>query len=512
MEMCRMMGKYFAAYLCGFWKMRKRNLAWRKVKVFDADVVVCGQTSEGVLHEAPRRVLVEGAPGAGKTTLALRVLHAWAARDDRLGGPAVQLALFVPLRELRGSSLAHYLGKELLPKSALAPGGAGAGSGSNGFAHIWKCLGLLEDRLLFVLDGYDEAVALAAAAAGQEATGAGAGAGGAKEALGDAVDLLEGRLFPECRVLVTCSPAWSAALLPLVQRRVVLRGMDWAHVERLVHAYFASNHKPESASRFLEEVSSPPSVLLKAAVGCCCACWRHGGAGGVAAGLAAAVRAVHSCVCLWRLQGVGSPQVLRPLAAWPLGWLLLCVLFEESGGRLPSSALDVHQALFKCLIRRSLERKGDSPPPPPAPPSPSAQQPDLPGHCKKLLAEFGKLALACIKAERFVYTDAEIRAHCRGGGLDATELGFLTRGLNFGRSYNQKKRADFYSPLVRSFADFLAAYYVSSVVHYANILRRELEDLPGCVRGNLPQGKMPLTPVHRARRLPDSQEAICSTH
>nr|CAD7201576.1 unnamed protein product [Timema douglasi] len=167
-----------------------------------------------------------------------------------------------------------------------------------------------------------------------------------------------------------------------------------------------------------------------------------------------------------------SQQVLRPLACWPLGWLLLCVLFEEDGGQLPVDTLDVHQALFKCLIRRSLIRRGDVN-------IVASTSPDLPGHCKKMLAEFGKLALACVKEERFVYTDAEIRSHCRGGGLEVAELGFLTRGLNFGRSHNQKKRADYFTPLVRTFAEFLAAYYISSVVHYANILRRELEDLPG---------------------------------
>lgn len=174
--------------------------------------------------------------------------------------------------------------------------------------------------------------------------------------------------------------------------------------------------------------------------------------------------------------------MLRPLATWPLGWLLLCVLFEEEGGQLPTDSLDAHQALFKCLVRRSLSRRGELP---------IGCGSDLPGHCKKLLAEFGKLALACIKEDRFTYTDAEIRAHCRG--MDVTELGFLSRGLTFGSvggvtGGGQKRRTDYYTPLLRSFAEFLAAYYISSVVHYANILRRELEDLPGLSAGNVADG------------------------
>nr|CAD7201577.1 unnamed protein product [Timema douglasi] len=525
------------------------------------------RTSEGVMHDAPRRVVVEGGPGSGKTTLALRLLHSWATQDDWLG-PSIQLALFVPLRELKGSSLAHYLSKELLPKTALgggaspwSSGGTGTCGGGNGFAQVnhpaaafmflprhasdvsilelkkptitawgphyhgdyskavdlsvltsidlsvlpsieltalpsvdlsvlttidlsvlpsidltvlpsvdltvltsvdltvlpsvdlsvlttidlsvlpsvdltvlpsvdlsvlttidlsvlpsvdltvlpsvhlsvlttidlsvlpsvdltvlpsvdltvltsvdltvlttidltvlpsvdltvfpsvdltvlpsvdlsvlttidlsvlpsadltvlpsvdlsvlpsidltvlpsvdltvltsvdltvltsvdlsvlpsidltvlpsvdltvlpsvdlsvlttidlsvlpdvWKCLGHLEDRLLFVLDGYDEAVSLWCQEGGGKGGQTGT-SGGGREALGDAVELLEGRLFPECRILVTCCPGWSSELIPLVQRRVLLHGLDWPHVERLVTAYFAGNKKPECAN------------------------------------------------------------------------------------------------------------------------------------------------------------------------------------------------------------------------------------------------------------------------
>lgn len=356
-------------------------------------------------------MVVEGGPGSGKTTLALRLLQSWASQEDWLG-PSIQLALFVPLRELRGGSISQYLSKELLPKGA---------GGSNSFLQVWKNLHLLEDKLLFVLDGYDEAVRVYGLE-GCKTTGT--GVSGGKDALGDALDLLEGRLFPESRILLTCCPGWSQDIAGFVQRRVLLHGLDWQHVEKLTAAYFCGNKKKDHASRLLDTVCS-------------------------------------------------SPTVLRPLACWPLGWLLLCVLYEEDCGYIPTDTLDLHQALFKCLIRRSLMKRGD------ALTMGMNATSDLPGHCKKLLAEFGKLALACIKEERFLYTDGEIRAHCRGGGLEVTELGFLMRGLNFSKSHAHKKRPDFYTPIHRSFAEFLAAYYISSVVHYANILRRELEDLPG---------------------------------
>ncbi|KAI5747925.1 hypothetical protein M8J77_019927 [Diaphorina citri] len=363
------------------------------------------RTSDGALHEAPRRVVIEGGPCSGKTTLCLKILHSWATQKDWIG-PSTQLALFVPLRELRGCSLAHYLSKELLPKVA---------GGSNSFLQVWKNLHLLEDRLLFVLDGYDEAVRVN----GLESCKTG-NLGGGRDALGDAVELLEGRLFPDCRIIITCSTGWSGEMSSFIQRRVLLHGLEMIHVEQLCTVYFGAQKKFD-LNKFLDIM-----------------------------------------------------RELKPLSCWPLGWLLLCVLYEEEG-RIPKDNLELHQDLFKCLIRRSLIDKGLL--------SISNTSTDLPGHCKKLLAEFGKLALSCIKEDRYLYIDSEIKAHCRSSSIDLTELGFLVRGLNFGKSQNQKRRLDYYSPIHKSFAEFLSAYYISSVVHYANILRRELEDLPGLSSG-----------------------------
>ena len=58
-------------------------------------------------------------------------------------------------------------------------------------------------------------------------------------------------------------------------------------------------------------------------------------------------------------------------------------------------------------------------------------------------------------------------------------LGFLCRGLNFGRAAASRRAMEFYTPLFRSMAEFMAAYYMASVASYANILRRDLLLLPG---------------------------------
>lgn len=364
------------------------------------------QLSDGTVSEAPRRVAIEGGPGSGRTTLCLRLLHQWAIQGD---GPA--LAFIVPLRELRGSPVLNYLARELFPRTAAI---------GDAIAQVWRTLHLMEDRVLFILDGYDECV-------------------GGRASLADAVDLLEGRLFPDARILVTCSAGNSAMLSPLVQRRIHLAGLEWPHVERLCVAYFIHNDIAEKACEFLEALNV-------------------------------------------------QPQTVKQLGQHPLGWIMLCCLYQvlfhispgrclffftfvllrspQDSGSLPSETSALVQAAVKCIVKRSLD-----------PPVPHNEE--IPGHCRKRLEDFGKVSLAALREGRCCYTEAELRA--RGGGIEVTRLGFLTKGLTFG----QRRKPDLYTPIHMAVAEFLAAYYLTSVAQYANILRRELEGLPSGIISHL---------------------------
>ncbi|XP_059479166.1 uncharacterized protein LOC132198899 [Neocloeon triangulifer] len=354
---------------------------------------------EGILLEAPRRVLIEGLPGSGKTSLALRLLHSWATHSDPWLSNAISIALLIPLRELRasGQSLSQFIGKSLFPRAAL-------GNGKDSFSRVWRRLGALEEKLMIVIDGdYDDELLP-----------------------GEATDLLEGRLLPEARVVITLCPGRRAnSLAPFVQRRVLLTGLQLNHVARLTQQYFLGKRIPDGASRFLDALGEESNPL-------------------------------------------------RDLATWPLGWILLCIMFEEGSGTLPSPNAPIHEIyneMFKCMVSRCLARRGQSP----------TEGNELPTHCKKLLAEFGKLALSGINNGCFVYLDTDIKIVCRG--LEVADLGFLTRGLQFSRG---TRKGETYHVIHPSFSEYLAAYYVSSIVHYSNILQREMEEIPGFLHPDTP--------------------------
>lgn len=78
------------------------------------------QTKEGPFLETPRRILIECPPWASKSSLALRILYAWAKEPPwPTRGPPVALALFIPLSELKGT-LSNYIGKVCTASQSLS--------------------------------------------------------------------------------------------------------------------------------------------------------------------------------------------------------------------------------------------------------------------------------------------------------------------------------------------------------------------------------------------------------
>ncbi|XP_050087114.1 uncharacterized protein LOC126572104 [Anopheles aquasalis] len=234
------------------------------------------QTKDGPFLEAPRRVLIECPPWVTRSALALRLLHGWSREPPwPPRGQPVALALFVPLAELSSKgTLAGFIGKELLPRGPPNPFASGFG----GFNAAWSSLEALKGKLLIVLDGYDVQCKSRKS----------------KNLPKDVIDLLEGRLFPEARVVLISVTASCGELLPLMQRHITLEGLVWGR-----------------------------SVSLLG-----------GGQWGAPTRL---IDTVQSC------------RHLRNVARTTLGCLAIAAIYESTAGELPTDELEVMAALFNCV-------------------------------------------------------------------------------------------------------------------------------------------------------------------
>lgn len=161
-------------------------------------------------------------------------------------------------------------------------------SGFSGFVAAWRSLEALGPKLLIILDGFD--------------TQKSSPKRKERHYHGDVHDLLEGKLFPEARIIITTSsPVNIIELLPIVQRHLTYEGITWGR----------------SASILLGgDQWGGPSPLLET---------------------------VQEC------------RNLRNIVRTPLGCLAVSAFFESistTGDRdLPTEELDVIESILNCVTR-----------------------------------------------------------------------------------------------------------------------------------------------------------------
>ena len=172
-----------------------------------------------------RCVLVEGAPGIGKSTMAWEVCHKW---DELESVKQYELVVLVRLRE-KGAQKARCL-EDLLPYDATTNmkelmGAIGRGKG-----------------MLIVCDGFDELP--------REQRQEGS----------VYVDLLKGRLLPEVTILFTSRPSVSAELWSLCQhnidRHLEVLGFTKKGIKRFAESVFSE----DILAGFLSYITSNPHI------------------------------------------------------------------------------------------------------------------------------------------------------------------------------------------------------------------------------------------------------------
>ena len=156
-----------------------------------------------------RRVLVEGVPGSGKTTLVKRMCRDWANGSFAQDSKAV---IQVVLRSLPKRD-------DLAIEDMVLTSVANKEEAADIAQSVRDCQG---DGVVFILDGFDELP---------------------EEMRQSSIvrDIVEGRLAPKASFLITSRPISAQSLYQLVDRRIEVTGFGEEEVEKYVRDYFATS-------------------------------------------------------------------------------------------------------------------------------------------------------------------------------------------------------------------------------------------------------------------------------
>ena len=140
---------------------------------------------------------------------------------------------------------------------------------------------------------------------------------------------------------------------------------------------------------------------------------------------------------------------LHALRNNPLNLLLLCVVYEDYEGKLPTSRTELYQVIVQCLLRRYCAKRNQ-----PAPRNDIA----LERKFEKEILALGELAWSCLLSDRYGFRESELdEFESRYPGLVARELGLLYKE----ESLKRLKPEHEYCFLHKTFQEYVAAAYIA---------------------------------------------------
>ena len=142
-------------------------------------------------------------------------------------------------------------------------------------------------------------------------------------------------------------------------------------------------------------------------------------------------------------------ELLLDLQRNPLNLLLLCVVYEDHEGELPSSRTDLYRVIVVCLLRRYCAKHNVKA---------SKKDRDLETQFERDVRCLGKLAWNCLLNDRHNFFEEELEElESRNEKLAARELGFVYKE----ESLKRLKPEHEYCFLHKSFQEYLAALYTA---------------------------------------------------
>ena len=149
------------------------------------------------------------------------------------------------------------------------------------------------------------------------------------------------------------------------------------------------------------------------------------------------------------VEEIKDNKLLRDLQSNPLNLLLLCIVYEDHEGKLPSSRTNLYQVIVVCLLRRYCARHKVKA---------SKEDMDLEKQFKRDIRCLGELAWNCLLYERHSFFEEDLqKLERRNEKLVVRELGFVYKEESLKRLKPQHE----YCFLHKSFEEYLAASYIA---------------------------------------------------
>ncbi|XP_015777734.1 PREDICTED: uncharacterized protein LOC107355669 [Acropora digitifera] len=149
------------------------------------------------------------------------------------------------------------------------------------------------------------------------------------------------------------------------------------------------------------------------------------------------------------IEEIKDNELLRDLQKNPLHLLLLCVVYQDHKGKLPSSRTDLYQVIVVSLLRRYCARHNVKA---------SKEDMGLEKQFKRDIRCLGELAWNCLLSDRHSFFEEELEElERRNEKLVARRLGFVYKE----ESLKVLKHQHEYCFLHKSFQEYLAASYVA---------------------------------------------------
>ena len=140
---------------------------------------------------------------------------------------------------------------------------------------------------------------------------------------------------------------------------------------------------------------------------------------------------------------------LNALRNNPLNLILLCVVYEDYKGKLPTARTELYQVVVQCLLRRYCAKHSFA-----APEENSALEKQF----EENILALGELAWLCLLSERHGFRESELAAlEIRYKGLVARDIGLLYKEECLKRLNPQHE----YFFLHKTFQEYLAAVFIA---------------------------------------------------